>query len=114
LPCEKSISVICMFKDKIKTLWAKVKPYCNKYIIVTVFFLAMILFVGRGNVFNRIRFNREIRALEDEIERFEAQRDASKKRLDNLRIGEEELEKTARESYLMKKDDEDVFLLEHR
>lgn len=103
-----------MLKDKIRAVWAKVKPFCNKYIIVAVFFVVMILFVGRGNIFNRVRYNREIRALEDEIERYETQRDASRKRLDDLRIGEEELEKTARESYLMKKDDEDVFLLEHR
>ena len=100
--------------EKLKECWLKVKPYCNKYVIVIVFFVVMILFVGKNNVFTRIRYNREIAALEEEIERYEQQRDESRRRLEDLRVGEEELEKTAREQYLMKRADEDLFLLESK
>ena len=59
-----------------------------------------------------MRYDRQARALKKEIRMYEQQREETLRQLEDLRVGTEELEKIAREQYLMKKENEDIFILE--
>jgi cell division protein DivIC len=98
--------------ETLKNWYLKLKPYLNKYIIVTVFFVVVIGFVDENSVVRRIKLEREISRIRKEIKHYEQLRDQSAARLESLKAGKEELERVAREEYLMKKENEDIFLIE--
>ncbi|MDD2560161.1 MAG: septum formation initiator family protein [Bacteroidales bacterium] len=97
---------------KILAFYEKIKPYLNKYLIVLVLFGVLIVFIDEHNLIRRMQYDRKIRALRKEIRSYEKERDHALEQLEDLRTGSEELEKIARERYLMKKDNEEIFLLE--
>ncbi|MCK9300529.1 MAG: septum formation initiator family protein [Bacteroidales bacterium] len=97
---------------KILAFYEKIKPYLNKYLIVLVLFGVLIVFIDEHNLIRRMQYDRKIRALRKEIRQYEKERDHALEQLEDLRTGSEELEKIARERYLMKKENEEIFLLE--
>lgn len=98
--------------ETLKKWYQLLKPYLNKYVIVTLFFVVMIGFVDENSVVRRIKLEREIARLRKEIRHYEQLRNQSAARLESLKAGKEELERVAREEYLMKKANEDIFLIE--
>lgn len=82
-----------------------------KYVIVIVLGLLQILFIGENSMLQRIRYNRQISHLEEELERQESQFIEDSLKLVNLDTHPEEIVKIAREKYFMKADDEDIFML---
>jgi len=84
----------------------------NKYWLVTILFLAVTLLIGDSNLFNRIKYDNKIRYLESEINRYKKEIEQSKKKLREFQTDKEGLERFAREEYLMKKEDEDIFIIE--
>ena len=97
---------------KILAFYEKIKPYLNKSLIVLVLFGVLIVFIDEHNLIRRMQYDRKIRALRKEIRQYEKERDHALEQLEDLRTGSEELEKIARERYLMKKENEEIFLLE--
>jgi len=65
----------------------------------------------RDFVTSHFRHARELRRLEQSKAYYEQQIAATKKELDQLKSDPAILEKYARERYLMKRDNEDVFLI---
>ena len=96
---------------KILAFYEKIKPYLNKYLIVLVLFGVLIVFIDEHNLIRRMQYDRKIRALRKEIRQYEKERDHALEQLEDLRTGSEELEKIARERYLMKKENEEIILL---
>ncbi|MDD2257082.1 MAG: septum formation initiator family protein [Bacteroidales bacterium] len=96
----------------IQEFWKKIQPYLNKYVVTIGLFVIFILFVDENNIIRRIQLKREIRALKSEIRQYEALRDTSVQRLEDLKAGKSELERIAREDYLMKRPNEEVFIIE--
>jgi cell division protein DivIC len=92
-------------------LFAKLKPYLNKYVITVAVLVAFIVFLDQNSVVRRLKLEREIATLKKEIRRYEQLRDQSAVRLESLKAGKSELERVAREEYLMKKENEDIFLI---
>lgn len=92
-------------------LFAKLKPYLNKYIITVLVMVVFIVFLDQNSVVKRAKLEREIATLKKEIRRYEQLRDQSTVRLESLKAGKAELERVAREEYLMKKENEDIFLI---
>ncbi len=102
-----------MTMEKLKELYLKIKPYLpNKYITAVVAFAVLMVFFDNNNLIKRMRYNRQARELRREIKMYEQQRDEALLQLEDLRVGTKELEKIAREQYLMKKDNEDIFLID--
>ena len=97
--------------DIVKT-WNAVRKYVNKYQLVFVLFLVMIFFVDDHNVFRQFAFNNKIKALRSEIRVYEQKKAVSEKKLKELYSNDDDLEKFAREEYLMKKDNEDIFVVQ--
>ena len=86
----------------------------HKYISVTIVFLFIIFVIDDNNKFKHYRNQRTIAELEDEIA--EMKRDSAeiiKRQLHlDFRGDVEAVENLAREKYGMKKDNEDVFIVE--
>lgn len=74
--------------------------------------VVFIVFLDQNSVARRLKLEREITVLKKEIRRYEQLRDQSSIRLESLKAGKAELERIAREDYLMKKENEDIFLIE--
>ena len=84
----------------------------NKYWLVTILFIAISFFIGDSNLYNRYRYDERIRTLENEINRYQKEIEQNKKKIQELQTDKVGLEQFAREEYLMKKEDEDLFIIE--
>ena len=82
-----------------------------KYVIVIVLGLLQILFIGENSMLQRIRYNRQIAHLKEELEYQENQFIQDSLKLVDLEMHPEEIVKIAREKYFMKANDEDIFML---
>lgn len=98
--------------DTRKIFYTRLKPYLNKYIITLVVFLVFIVFIDDNNVMKRIEYEAKIKNLRREIRHYQQLRDQSTLKLEKLHSSDEELERIAREDYLMKKQNEEIFLVE--
>lgn len=83
----------------------------NKYLIVSVFFIIWIAFFDQNNLIDRIRYARELKRLEEGKAYHEKQIKKVKNRLYELNHQDQDLVKFAREQYLMKRDNEDVYVI---
>lgn len=83
----------------------------NKYILVLVIAMIWLLFFDQNNMVQQYRLSQELKHLNNEREFFieEIQRDST----DIMKIKNDplELERYAREQYLMKKENEDIFII---
>ena len=84
----------------------------NKYWLVTILFLIITFFVGDSNLLNRYKYDERIRFLESEINRYKQEIEKNKQKIQELQTDKEGLEQFAREEYLMKKENEDVFIID--
>ncbi len=92
--------------DKIPS-WLK-----NKYVLTTLCFGVWILFIDdRDFVTTHFRHLKELHKLEARKVYFEDQILTVRKELDQLKSNPGTLEKYAREKYLMKRDNEDLFVI---
>ena len=84
----------------------------NKYLLTAVGFTVWILFFdARDFITSHFREKGELQRLEKSKKYYEQQIAATKQELDQLRTDPAVLEKYAREKYLMKRDNEDLFLI---
>jgi cell division protein FtsB len=87
-------------------LWLK-----SKYLISLSIFAAILFFFDKNDLFSqRDRYN-ELRELQQSKEYYTHQIAAESKELEQLKTNPATLEKYAREKYLMKRDNEDLFVL---
>lgn len=83
----------------------------NKYFLVTAFFVVWMLFFDRNDLMSQYDYCTQLNKLENEKDFYTKETEQVKKDLDELTTNKERLEKFAREKYLMKKDNEDVFVI---
>jgi cell division protein DivIC len=82
----------------------------NKYLLTGAGFLVWIFFFdNRDLITSHFREKGELRKLEQSKKYYEQQIAATKQELEQLRSNPAVLERYAREKYLMKKDNEDLF-----
>lgn len=79
---------------------------------VLLFIVIMLFIFSDSNIKKRIESDREIRSLKNQIEFYRKKTDADKAKLHELQSDKDNLEKFARENYLMKKENEEVFVIE--
>ena len=84
----------------------------NKYWLVTIIFLAITFFVGDSSLSKRYKYDKDISSLENEINRYKKEIEQNNKKIQELHTDKVGLEQFAREEYLMKKEDEDIFIIE--
>jgi cell division protein DivIC len=83
----------------------------NKYVLALVFFAAWMIFFDHNDIFQQMRRSKELNELEVRKSYYQEQIKQTKKEVDGLRLNASSLEKVAREKYLMKKDNEDLFVI---
>ncbi len=88
------------------------KKFSNKYVIATLIFAALIVFIDQYNVFEQGRNYRKLRKVKKDVEFYDAEIKKEKQTLNDLKNDTALLEKVAREQHLMKRDDEVVYVLE--
>ena len=94
-------------------LWKKILPYLkNKYILTLLVFFVWILFFDQNNLVDRFISQRQIRQLERDNQYFRDRIRKDSTRMNELKTDNENLEKFAREQYLMKRENEDIFIIE--
>jgi len=83
----------------------------NKYFLVTAFFVGWMLFFDRNDLFSQYEYRTQLHKLEEEKGFYTSETERVKKDLNELSSNQEMLEKFAREKYLMKKANEDVYII---
>ena len=83
----------------------------NKYAYTLLFFIIWVCFIDQNNIMTAYTYNAELQKLEKEKEYFNDAIEKTSKELYDLTENPATLEKFARETYLMKKDEEDIFLI---
>jgi len=89
-----------------------VKFITNRYVIILAFFIVWMFFFDENSYLNHREFDKEINKLESEKEYYQTQINQDKELIKKLE-DKEELEKFAREEYHMKKENEDIYIIEY-
>jgi cell division protein FtsB len=83
----------------------------NKFFWVTAAFLVWMLFFDKNDLLSQYQYHQEVSKLKTERDFYTKQTAQVTKDLSELTSNPAQLEKFAREKYLMKKDNEDVFVI---
>ena len=88
--------------------WIGLSVYQFAILIV----LAAVLFAfSNSNIFRQAQHRSTIRNLNAQIEHYRNQTEINKRKLQELRSSEQDLEKFARENFLMRRPNEDLFII---
>jgi len=102
-------------KNPIKKLTDKhplLRFLSNKYVIVLVFFTVWMLFLDNYSYLDHRLLDKEINELEENKEYYLQEIKQDKKNIKTLK-NPHQVEKFAREKYYMKKDSEDIYIIEY-
>jgi cell division protein FtsB len=83
----------------------------NKYVLTLLVFLVWIILLDPNNLISRVREIKTRNRLEREKEYYMGRIEEDRRKLNELRTSNENLEKYAREQYRMKRPDEDLFII---
>ncbi|HZJ74330.1 MAG TPA: septum formation initiator family protein [Perlabentimonas sp.] len=93
-------------------IWNKIFPWIkNKYILTIAIFLLWMLIFDSSNWVDVYREYSKIKKLNKEKEYYLEKIEEDRQKLEELQTNNENLEKFAREQYLMKKPNEDIFVI---
>ncbi|HEY8657713.1 MAG TPA: septum formation initiator family protein [Hanamia sp.] len=85
--------------------------FTNKYLVTGIAFAIWMLFFDRNDVTLQMKRIQEVNKLQESEKIMANQIADTKHELELLKTNPETLEKYAREKYLMKKDNEDLFII---
>ena len=88
------------------------KKFSNKYVIATLIFAAVIVFIDQYNIFEQGKSYRKLRKVKKQVEYYDQEIEKQEQTLHDLKKDSALLEKVAREQHLMKRDDEVIYILE--
>ena len=84
----------------------------NFYIVTSLSFLVWLIFLDSNDLISRFKLGAKMRSLQNEKEYYQEKITEVEKDRKELMTNKELLEKFAREKYLMKKESEDVFIIQ--
>jgi len=84
----------------------------NKYFLATVAFVLLLISNDRNSILDQYRYQVELKEAKAKHEFYVKEIERLKKEKFELLGNQTKLEKFAREKYFMKKDDEEVFIME--
>ncbi len=84
----------------------------NKYLLATALFAVWMLFFDRNDFFTQLQRKRELSEIERSKEYFAGKIAEGKKFSSDMRSNADAVEKFVREKYLMKRDNEDLYLIQ--
>ncbi len=96
-----------MYIYRVKHVLFKLK---NKYLLSVLLILVWLVFFDKNDVFTQYELIQKCHKLNAEKDYYLKEIENNKKELDELRENSKTLETFAREKYLMKKENEDLFV----
>ena len=96
--------------DRLITLWTFIRKH--KYQITLGVFVVVIGFLDENSIVRRVGYAREESLLREEIEKYRKEYEENTERLNELVVDSGAIERIAREKYLMKKPNEDIYVFE--
>lgn len=100
-----------MFKQYLSTLREIIRKFTNKYTLVGLLFLVWISFFDKNSLVEKSLLRNKIRTLSKEEAYYKQKIKEDSCKIKELLGNRDNLEKFAREQYLMKKSDEDIFII---
>ena len=97
-----------MFKKKFNKI---PKPFKNKYVITLVLFSFWITFIDDYNLIKQYQLSKNVDELKSQKEYYSTEINSDSTTLNNLKNNPSEQERFAREKFLMKKKNEDIFII---
>ena len=98
-------------KDRLIKYWEFLHTHFSIMRLFVAGFLFVIIFLDENSFVRSMEYSKKINRLEKEIEHYKVVIDQSRLHLNELRSNDENLEKFGREQYLMKKDNEDIYII---
>lgn len=83
----------------------------NRYLIALIMFIVWVLLFDNNNLVDRYHNIKVLRQLQSDREYYTNRIEEDRRKLNELRTNNENLEKFAREQYYMKRDDEDIYIV---
>lgn len=93
------------YKDKIPPIFR------NKYFLTVTIFVILLLLLDTNNLIERYNQMKELRKLKLDREYYIKKIEEDRRKLNELKTDNDNLEKFAREQYRMKRKDEDLFIV---
>ena len=87
------------------------KIFINKYLLAFALFVVWIMFFDENNLVQHKQNLKELALLEEQVNFYKTKIEADKRKLIELQTNDANLEKFAREQFLMKKADEDIYVI---
>jgi len=84
----------------------------NKFVLATISFVVWMMFFDRNDMFTQIERKSELNELKQSKQYFEKQIAENRKFSKDLQFNASAIEKYARERYLMKRENEDLFIIQ--
>ena len=103
---------ILLRNTKMKLLGRTISLLKNKFLLASTAFVVWMLFFDRNDVFTQMQRKSELNELKESKTYFEKQITENKKFSKDLQFNASAIEKYAREKYLMKRDNEDLFIIQ--
>lgn len=98
--------------DKIRNIIALLpKPLRNKYFILLLLFIFWIIFLDDYNLIHQKKIENNVNELKEQKEFYISEIKSDSAELFKLKNDSNEQERFAREKFLMKKDNEDIFII---
>lgn len=90
----------------------KLLPYVkNKFFLTALVFAVWVSLIDENNLIERFQLNKELRQIDRDKEYYREKIEIDAARLKELQTNNDNLEKFAREQYLMQRANEDVFII---
>jgi len=90
------------------------KTLKNKYLIATIAFLVWMVFFDHNNLILHYQYRSELNELNNSKKYYQEQIDKTKKEVEMMKANPKWMEKVDREQYLMKRDNEEVYLIKEK
>lgn len=86
--------------------------YTKVQLLIILVIVVFAFLISESNIFARIGYDAQIMELNDQIEYYRNKTTEDKQKLEQLQLDKDQIEKFVRENYLMKKENEDVYIIE--
>ena len=83
----------------------------NKYLLTTIGIIVWLLFFDKNDVFSQMELMGKLNKLRADKTYYLAEIKNNRDAIEDLKTNKKSLERFAREKYLMKKDNEDIYLI---
>lgn len=99
-------------REMLQHIWERIPAWLrNKYLLTGAAFVVWMAFFDQNDMISQVEMRMELRQLEEDRSYYEEEITDTRDELEELLTDDQKLERFARERYLMKKDNEVVFVI---